>query len=146
MIDIFTDASCIPPAGVGGWAALIRYEPTRVVELSGMEPCGRINRMELLAAIKALATIPVCTEATIWTDSQYVVRGSGQFKKYIKQGDVWVKKGYENSDLWRIFDELKRTRTISVRWIRGHSGHPDNEFVNKLARTTVIKALRARRG
>lgn len=142
MIDIFTDASCIPPAGVGGWAVLIRYEHTRAVELFGIEPCGRINRMELLAAIKALITLPVFTEATIWTDSQYVVRGSGQFKKYVMKDGMQVKKEYENSDLWRIFDELKRTRKISTRWVRAHSGHPDNEFVNKLACRAARKALR----
>ena len=80
------------------------------------------------AAIKALAAVPVCEAATIWTDSQYVIRGSEQFKKED-----------ENADLWKLFDELKRTRTVSVRWVRSHSGHPDNEFVNKLAR----KAARA---
>lgn len=131
MIDIFTDASCIPPAGVGGWAALIRYPYKPAIELSGTELCGRVNRMELLAAIKALATIPACEAATIWTDSQYVMRGSAQFKKE----DA-------NADLWKLFDELKRTRTVLVRWIRAHSGHPDNEFVNELARDVVFKRLR----
>lgn len=131
MINIFTDASCFIRAGVSGWAALIRYDYERAIELSGTELCGNMNRMELLAAIKALAALPACTTATIWTDSQYVTRGSAQFKKK----DA-------NADLWKIFDELKRTRTVSVCWVRGHSGHPDNEFVNKLARITARKALR----
>jgi len=131
MINIFTDASCIVHAGIAGWAALIQYPYEPAIELSGTELCGQINRMELLAAIKALAMIPVCETATIWTDSQYVVRGSAQFKKK----DT-------NTDLWKLFDELKHTRTISVCWIRGHSGHPDNEFVNKLARKVARKALR----
>ena len=89
MIDIFTDASCIPLAGVGGWAALIRYPYKPAIELSGTELCGRVNRMELLAAIKALATIPACEAATIWTDSQYVMRGSAQFKKEDANADLW---------------------------------------------------------
>lgn len=131
MINIFTDASCIIPVGVAGWAALIRYPYAPSAVLSGVELCGKINRMELLAAIKALATIPVCEATTIWTDSQYVMRGSAQFKKK----DA-------NADLWKMFDELKRTRTVSVCWVRGHSGHPDNEFVNRLARITARKALR----
>lgn len=131
MIDIFTDASCILHAGVAGWAALIRYPYALPDVLSGTELCGKINRMELLAAIKALTTTPVYEAVTIYTDSQYVRRGSTQFKKE----DA-------NADLWKLFDELKRTRTVSVRWIRGHSGHPDNEFVNKLARITARKALR----
>ena len=132
MINIFTDASCIVHAGIAGWAALIRYPYEPEIELSGTELCGQINRMELLAAIKALTVISVCETATIWTDSQYVVRGSAQFKK----------KKDTNTDLWKLFDELKRTRTISVCWIRGHNGHPDNEFVNKLARKVARKALR----
>ena len=131
MINIFTDASCIIYAGVAGWAALIRYPSAPAVELFGAELCGCINRMELLAAIKALTTIPVCEAVTIYTDSQYVMRGSAQFKKE----DA-------NADLWKLFDELKRTRAVSVCWVRGHSGHPDNEFVNKLARITARKALR----
>ena len=131
MINVFTDASCIIHAGVAGWAALIRYPYKPAIELSGTELCGHVNRMELLAAIKALATIPACEAATIWTDSQYVMRGSAQFKKE----DA-------NADLWKLFDELKRTRTVLVRWIRAHSGHPDNEFVNKLARDVAFKRLR----
>lgn len=131
MINVFTDASCIIHAGVSGWAALIRYPHEPAVKLSGAELCGRINRMELLAAIKALAALPACTTVTIWTDSQYVMRGSAQFKKE----DA-------NADLWKLFDELKRTRTVSVCWVRGHSGHPDNEFVSRLAHKVARKALR----
>lgn len=131
MINIFTDASCILHAGVAGWAAFIRYPYAPPGVLSGMELCGKINRMELLAAIKALATIPVCEAVTIYTDSQYVMRGSVQFKKE----DA-------NADLWKLFDELKHTRTVSMCWLRGHSGHLDNEFVNKLARKVAHKALR----
>lgn len=131
MINIFTDASCIIPAGVAGWAAFIRYPYAPPDVLSGVELCGNINRMELLAAIKALATIPICEATTIWTDSQYVMRGSAQFKKK-----------NANADLWKMFDELKRTRAVSVCWVQGHSGHPDNEFVNRLARMVARKALR----
>jgi ribonuclease HI len=87
--------------------------------------------MELLAAIKALAALPACTTVTIWTDSQYVMRGSAQFKKE----DA-------NADLWKLFDELKRTRTVSVRWVQAHSGHPDNERVDRVARKVARKALR----
>lgn len=131
MINIFTDAACIIHAGVAGWAAFIRYPYAPPDILSGVELCGEINRMELLAAIKALATIPVCEAVTICTDSQYVMRGSAQFKKE----DA-------NADLWKVFGELKRTRIVSVCWIRAHSGHPDNEFVDKLARKVARKALR----
>lgn len=131
MINVFTDASCIIHAGVAGWAALIRYPSAPAVELFGVELCGCINRMELLAAIKALIAVPVCEAVTICTDSQYVMRGSAQFKKE----DA-------NADLWKLFDELKRTRAVSVCWVRAHSGYPDNEFVNKLARKVAHKALR----
>lgn len=131
MINVFTDAACIINTGVAGWAAFILYPYAPPGVLSGVELCGNINRMELLAAIKALATIPVCEATTIWTDSQYVMRGSAQFKKE----DA-------NADLWKIFDELKRTRPVSVCWVKAHSGHPDNEFVNRLARMVARKALR----
>ena len=81
MIEIFTDASTIVQMGISGWAALIRYPKGTIAELKGTEICGCINRMELLAVIKALSTVKGCDEITIYTDSQYVMRGSRQFKK-----------------------------------------------------------------
>lgn len=128
MTNVFTDASCLIYIGVAGWAALIRYPYAPAVELSGGELCGRINRMELLAVIKALRVLPAPTTVTVWTDSQYVMRGSEQFKKED-----------ENADLWKVFNELKQRHEVFIRWVRAHNGHPDNEYVNKLAR----KAARA---
>ncbi len=134
MINIFTDASCLIHIGVAGWAALIRYPSAPAVELSGGELCGKINRMELFAVVKALSALPTGTTVTVWADSQYVMRGSEQFKRRD-----------ENADLWEVFDELKRVNVVFVKWVRAHSGHPDDEYVDKLAYWEAWKRVKPTR-
>lgn len=131
MIEIFTDASTIIPMGISGWAVLIRYPNGTVTELKGTEICGRINRMELLAVIKALSNVKECDEITVYTDSQYVMRGSSQFKR-----------ADNNYDLWEQLNRLKAGRDVSFFWVRSHSGHPDNEWVDRVARKAAHNRAR----
>ena len=129
-ISIFTDASCLTHVGLSGWAALIYYQD-KTVELSGVEKCGKNNRMELLAVIKALSTLPQDSEVTIYTDSQYVMRGSSQFKR----PDA-------NADLWSKLDQLKPTHKVVFNWVRAHSGCPHNGWADWKAKQVVKKRAR----
>lgn len=122
MITIYTDASCKIPLGISGWAAVIFHQNGRVEELYGSEKCGNINRMELFAAIRALSALEQQVEVTIYTDSQYVVRGSEQFKK-----------PDSNADLWEQFDALKAGRVVHLKWVQSHSEDPGNRRADKLA-------------
>jgi ribonuclease HI len=133
MITIYTDASCIIPLGISGWAAIIFHQDGRIEELSGSEKCGRINRMELLAVIKALSTLSLQAEVIVYTDSQYVMRGSEQFKT-----------PDENADLWRKLDRLKEIYKVHLKWVRSHSGDIGNEYANKRARDAARKGIERR--
>lgn len=141
-ITIYTDGGCIGNPGGGGYAALIiSDEGERVI--TGRDPGVTTNqRMELTAAIKALETLPVGTEATLYSDSQYVVNG---ITVWIKG---WQAKGWKNSakqpvanrDLWEQLDSLNVERRITWAWVRGHNGHPENERVDALANAEAEKA------
>lgn len=128
MIKIYTDAACIIPLGISGWAAVICYPDGRVDKLRGSKKCGKINRMELFAVIKALSTLEAQAQATIYTDSQYVARGSEQFKN-----------PDNNADLWEQFDSLMANRFVRLWWVRSHNGNPGNEMADSLARGAVRK-------
>lgn len=131
MITIYTDASCIIPLGISGWAAVIFHQDGRVEELSGSEKCGRINRMELLAVIKALSALKSQELVTIYTDSQYVIRGSSQFKR-----------PDNNADLWERLDALKAAHIVCLKWIQSHSGNHENNLADKLARKAALRKVR----
>ena len=126
MITIYTDASCIIPLGISGWAAVIFYPDGRIENLHGSERCGRINRMELLAVIKALSALKSQSQVTIYTDSQYVIRGSGQFKK-----------PDSNADLWEQFDRLKETYEVTLKGVQSHNGDHGNRLADRLAKKAV---------
>jgi len=133
-IDIFTDGACKGNPGPGGWGALLRmgqYEK----ELSGSDPDTTNNRMEMTAAITALNALVEPCDVTICTDSRYVIDG---MTKWI---EGWQRKGWinaskqpvRNADLWHKLIEAANHHTITWEWVRGHSGHPENERVDKLA-------------
>jgi cyclic pyranopterin phosphate synthase len=121
MIHIYTDGSCQGNPGSGGWAALI-VDEGNVQALSGKEGGTTNNRMEQTAAIKALESLPIGAQVTLYSDSQYVVRT-------MTRG--WKRRA--NTDLWAILDELVQGRRVRWEWVQGHAGHPQNEFVNALA-------------
>jgi len=133
-VEIFTDGACKGNPGPGGWGALLRMG-RHEKELCGGEPDTTNNRMEMTAAIRALKALIEPCEVTLHTDSRYLIDG---MTKWI---DGWQRKGWvnaskkpvRNEDLWHELIEAAAPHTIEWRWVKGHSGHPENDRVDKLA-------------
>ena len=140
VVEIYTDGACRGNPGPGGWGALLRYRG-REKTLSGAEADTTNNRMELMAAIRALETLKRPCKVALFTDSEYVKKGITEWLKNWKRRD-WKtaeKKPVKNADLWRRLDAATATHDIQWRWVRGHSGHPENERVDALARKAIGK-------
>ncbi len=137
-VEIYTDGACSGNPGPGGWGALLRYGG-REKTLSGAEANTTNNRMELTAAIKALESLTRPCKVTLFTDSVYVQKGITEWLKNWKRRG-WKtadKKPVKNADLWRRLDAAAEAHDIRWRWVRGHSGHPENELVDALARKAI---------
>ena len=133
-VQIFTDGACKGNPGPGGWGALLRKGATER-ELSGAQADTTNNRMEMTAAIEALSALKRPCAVDLYTDSKYLIDGitkwlSGWQKRGWKTAD---KKPVKNEDLWRRLAELDATHRITWHWVKGHSGHAENEWVDKLA-------------
>ena len=137
-VDIYTDGACKGNPGPGGWGALLRYgEHER--ELFGGEALTTNNRMELTAVIEALRALKRPSQVVVHTDSQYVQKGVTEWLRNWKQRG-WKtadRKPVKNEDLWRALDAQLASHRISWRWVRGHSGHPENERADALANRGV---------
>jgi ribonuclease HI len=137
-VDIFTDGACSGNPGPGGWGAILRTGEHEK-ELSGGERATTNNRMELTAVIRGLEALKRASAVTIHTDSRYVMDGLTQWlPKWKKNG--WKtadKKPVKNEDLWRELDVLCAKHDLKWRWVRGHSGHPENERADALARGAI---------
>lgn len=141
-IDIFTDGACKGNPGPGGWGVLLRYNDHEK-KLYGAEAHTTNNRMELLAAIKALEALMRPCEVNLYTDSQYLRLGMTQ---WLSQ---WKKKGWRNSkkeivknaDLWQTLDKLSALHQIHWHWVKGHSGHPENDLADALANQGIAELL-----
>jgi ribonuclease HI len=134
MIEVFTDGACLGNPGPGGWGVLI-LDGEDERELNGGETNTTNNRMELLAAIRALEETPVDRPVMLHTDSQYVKNGITQWIHNWKRNG-WknsAKKPVKNRDLWESLDALIQGRKIDWRWVKGHAGHPGNERADALA-------------
>ncbi len=144
MIEIYTDGACRGNPGPGGWGALLRSGIVET-ELCGGEPATTNNRMELLAVIEALQSLPQPVEAHVYTDSQYVQKGISEWiHNWKRRGwKTSTKEPVKNEDLWRRLDVLAAGHTLEWRWVKGHSGHPDNERVDALARAGLEQSRRA---
>lgn len=143
-VEIFTDGACRGNPGPGGWAALLRYGRHEKV-LSGADPQTTNNRMELLAAIEALASLKRPSRVVLTTDSQYLRQGVQQWMARWKRNG-WrtsQKTPVKNRDLWERLDELAELHDVDWHWVRGHSGHPENERVDMEA-NKAIDAMQAR--
>lgn len=133
-IEIFTDGACRGNPGPGGWGAILRYNG-REKELFGGETETTNNRMELTAAIEALRALKEPCEVILTTDSQYVRKGISEWLAQWKQRG-WrtaAKQPVKNADLWRALDEQADRHRVSWHWVKGHSGHRENEMADALA-------------
>ena len=139
---IFTDGACRGNPGPGGWGALLKYGDTKK-ELSGGELETTNNRMEMMAAIKALESLNRPIQVEIYTDSVYVKDGITKWIHGWKARN-WKtsnKKPVKNIDLWRRLERAMAPHLIDWHWIKGHAGHADNELVDELARNAIPKGL-----
>lgn len=133
-IEIFTDGACRGNPGPGGWAALIR-SGAREKELSGGEPMTTNNRMELTAAIKGLEALKRPCLVELHTDSQYVRDGITRWIHNWRQNGWRTsdKKPVKNAELWQQLLEAASAHKVKWHWVKGHSGHVENDRVDALA-------------
>jgi len=141
-VKIYTDGACKGNPGPGGWGALLRYGE-KEKQLWGGETETTNNRMELMAAIQALAELKRNCDVILTTDSQYVRKGITEWiKGWRKNGwKTAAKKPVKNADLWQQLDNLTQQHTIDWRWVKGHSGHPENELADELANRGVDEII-----
>ncbi len=134
QVDIFTDGACKGNPGPGGWAAILRMG-AHEKELTGGEAATTNNRMEMTAILRGLSALNEPCAVTVHTDSRYVIDGMTQWIfSWQKRG--WLnaaKKPVANEDLWRELIAAARPHKVSWEWVKGHSGHPENERCDALA-------------
>lgn len=143
QIAIYTDGACRGNPGPGGWAAILVYgEQER--ELSGYDPATTNNRMELQGAIEGLKALTADCEVALYTDSQYVQQGMKSWLANWKRNGWRTadKKPVKNVDLWQQLDALVQRHHVHWHWVRGHSGHPENERCDQLANAAIDAARR----
>lgn len=137
-VEIFTDGACLGNPGPGGWAALLRWHGVDKL-LSGSEAATTNNRMELMAAIVALEALKRACAVRLTTDSQYVRQGIEQWvPKWRANG--WRtadRQPVRNQDLWQRLVAAAAPHQVGWAWVRGHSGHPENERVDRAARAAA---------
>ncbi len=134
-VTIWTDGACSGNPGPGGWGAILIWNASEK-ELSGGEPLTTYNRMELTAAIEALAALKRSSTVDIYTDSQYLRGGITQWITNWKRTG-WktaARKPVKNDDLWQKLDALAETHSVSWHWVKGHAGTDGNERADELAR------------
>lgn len=145
-IEIYTDGACRGNPGPGGWGALLRTNGIEKV-LKGAEPNTTNNRMELMAAIMGLQALTRSCEVSVYTDSQYVRQGMTEWLA------GWKRRGWRNSknepvknvDLWQQLEVAASSHKVRWHWVKGHSGHPDNDRVDALANEAIDELLEGQR-
>lgn len=139
ILKIYTDGACKGNPGVGGWGAILKYGNT-TKEIKGFSQETTNNIMELTAVIRALETLNRSCKIIITTDSNYVKNGiTDWINNWKKNGWKTAKKQpVKNKNLWIALDELVSTHTITWKWIKGHSGHPENERADQLANEAIF--------
>lgn len=141
-VHIFTDGACRGNPGPGGWGAILRFNGTEK-ELYGAEALTTNNRMELLAAINALAALKRCCRVHLTTDSKYVQQGISEWLPNWKRRN-WKTAGRQpvkNIDLWQRLDALAASHDIDWHWVKGHAGHPENERADQLANRAIDELM-----
>ena len=139
-VEIFTDGACKGNPGPGGWGAILRYGTT-VKEIYGASKNTTNNIMELTAVIESLKNLKKPCELIITTDSKYVKNGITEWIHNWKKNG-WrtaAKKEVKNKELWIELDSLIQIHSITWDWVKGHSGHPENERADLLANVAIEK-------
>ncbi len=135
MITIYTDGACEPNPGKGGWAAIIFGDgPKR--EIFGNEPHTTNNRMEMMAALRGLESIPDGSLVNVVTDSKYLQLGMTTWIKSWRRSN-WKKGKVKNQDLWQRLAVQAERHKVSWQWVRGHNGHDHNERADFLAAAAI---------
>jgi ribonuclease HI len=137
-VQIFTDGACSGNPGPGGWAAILR-SGAHEKEISGAEPATTNNRMEMMAALKAFEALKQPSSVIIHTDSRYLMDGMMKWVSGWK-ANGWRttdKKPVKNEELWRALDAAASRHQVEWKWVEGHSGHPENERADALARAAI---------
>jgi ribonuclease HI len=143
IVEIYTDGACKGNPGPGGWGALLRYAGHEK-QLWGGDPETTNNRMELMAVIKALESLNRPCRVRVTTDSQYVRNGITSWLAN------WKARGWKtasrtpvkNKDLWQALDRAVSRHQVEWEWVRGHSGHSENELADQLANRAVRRLAR----
>ena len=137
-VQIFTDGACKGNPGPGGWGAILRFQDNEK-EINGYEPLTTNNIMELMAVIESLKAISKPFEIVITTDSQYVKYGiTSWIHNWKKNGwKTAAKKPVKNKELWIELDHLIQKHNVSWKWVKGHSGHIENERADELANEAI---------
>lgn len=138
--EVYSDGACSGNPGPGGWGAIVIFPDGQRQELSGFESRTTNNRMELTAVLQGLSALPNDVEATVISDSEYVIKGACSWL------DGWKRKGWKtaakkdvlNRDLWESVDAERDRLRLSWEWVRGHNGHALNERADTLARTAIV--------
>lgn len=142
IVELYTDGACRGNPGPGGWGVLLRYKGVEKT-LFGAEDHTTNNRMELMAAIKGIEALKRPSVIAIYTDSEYLRKGITEWI------NTWVKKGWKNSagklvknrELWEKLALVSDSHKIEWHWIKGHSGHPENELADSLANEAIDQML-----
>jgi ribonuclease HI len=144
-VEIYTDGACRGNPGPGGWGAILR-SGDREKELKGAEALTTNNRMELTAAIQALAALNRACNVVLYTDSQYVRKGILEWMPQWKLRDWRTadKKLVKNVDLWQALEREIGRHKIEWHWVKGHAGVPGNERADQLANEAIDEMLLTR--
>ncbi|HEY0133155.1 MAG TPA: ribonuclease HI [Nannocystis sp.] len=135
-VKLFTDGACKGNPGPGGWAFILQHPASgKAHEGSGGEAHTTNNRMELMAVIRGLEMLRLPLTVDLFSDSQYVLKGMREWMA------GWKRSGWrtadrqpvKNQDLWMALDELQQKHTLRFHWVKGHSGHPENERCDRMA-------------
>ena len=141
-VYIFTDGACSGNPGPGGWGAVLQYKGSEK-QIKGWSKYTTNNRMEVLAAIRALEALKMSCKVVIATDSNYLKKGITDWIS------VWKRNGWQtvtknpvkNKELWQALDSLCRSHTVHWEWVRGHAGHPKNELADQLAKEAMSEGV-----
>ncbi|MBE7022015.1 MAG: ribonuclease HI [Ruminococcaceae bacterium] len=138
-VELFTDGACSGNPGPGGWGTLLRYG-AHTLELSGGYRLTTNNRMEILAVIRGLERLKEPCRVELYSDSKYVVDAVNQGWVYGWKKNNWLKSNKDpalNVDLWEQLLPLLARHTVTLHWVKGHDGHPENERCDVLATTAA---------